>query len=105
MRSRLMAADAGIVLVAALWLVLTTHRLSQNGFANIYYSAGVKSMLHSLHDFFYVSFDQGGLVSVDKPPLGLWLQVRQREAVRLQTAQPAAAGGDLRAGRGARACT
>ncbi len=73
--SRLLPTDAGIVLVAALWLVLTTHRLAQNGFANIYYSAGVKSMLHSLHNLLYMSFDQGGLVSVDKPPLGLWLQV------------------------------
>ncbi|HTY97100.1 MAG TPA: glycosyltransferase family 39 protein [Solirubrobacteraceae bacterium] len=73
--SRLHPADGGIVLVAVLWLVLTTHRLAQNGFANIFYSAGVKSMLHSLHNFFYVSFDQGGLVTVDKPPLALWLQV------------------------------
>ena len=32
-------------------------------------------MLHSLHNLLYVSFDQGGLISVDKPPLGLWLQV------------------------------
>jgi len=73
--SRLQPADAGMLVVAALWLVLTTHRLEQNGFANIYYSAGVKSMLHSLHNLLYMSFDQGGLVSVDKPPLGLWLQV------------------------------
>ncbi len=73
--SRLQPADAGIVLVALLWLVLTTHRLAQNGFANVFYSAGVKSMLHSLHNFLFVSFDQGGLVSVDKPPLALWLQV------------------------------
>ncbi len=73
--SRLQPADGGIVLVAVLWLVLTTHRLAQNGFANIFYSAGVKSMLHSLHNFLFVSFDQGGLVSVDKPPLALWLQV------------------------------
>ena len=70
-----MPADGGIVLVAVGWLVLTTHRLAQNGFANIFYSAGVKSMLHSLHNFLFVSFDQGGLVSVDKPPLALWLQV------------------------------
>ncbi|HUH81021.1 MAG TPA: glycosyltransferase family 39 protein [Solirubrobacteraceae bacterium] len=73
--SRLKPADAGILLVAALWMVLTTHRLAQNGFANIYYSAGVRSMLHSLHNLFYLSYDQGGLISVDKPPLGLWLQV------------------------------
>ena len=54
--------------------VLNLHRLSQNGYANIFYSAGDKSMLRSLHNFFFVSFDPGGLVSVDKPPLALWLQ-------------------------------
>jgi 4-amino-4-deoxy-L-arabinose transferase-like glycosyltransferase len=31
-------------------------------------------MLGSLHNFFFVSSDPGGLVSVDKPPVGLWLQ-------------------------------
>ncbi|HWX75012.1 MAG TPA: glycosyltransferase family 39 protein, partial [Solirubrobacteraceae bacterium] len=60
--------------VLALSAVLNVHRLSQNGYANIFYSAGVKSMLHSLHNFAFVSFDPGGLVMVDKPPLGLWLQ-------------------------------
>ena len=50
------------------------HRLSQNGYGNIFYSAGVKSMLRSWHNFFFVSFDPGGLITVDKPPLALWLQ-------------------------------
>ena len=49
-------------------------RLSQNGFANSYYSAAVKSMLLSWHNFFFVSADPNGLITVDKPPLGLWLQ-------------------------------
>jgi 4-amino-4-deoxy-L-arabinose transferase-like glycosyltransferase len=31
-------------------------------------------MLQSWHNFFFVSFDPGGLVSVDKPPLALWVQ-------------------------------
>ena len=31
-------------------------------------------MLQSWHNFFFVSFDPGGLVSVDKPPLALWLE-------------------------------
>jgi len=31
-------------------------------------------MLTSWHNFFYVSYDMGGFISVDKPPLGLWLQ-------------------------------
>ena len=79
LRSRLrgripLARLLGLVVVVALSAVLNIHRLAQNGYANIFYSAGVKSMLHSLHNFLYVSFDPGGLVTVDKPPLGLWLQ-------------------------------
>jgi 4-amino-4-deoxy-L-arabinose transferase-like glycosyltransferase len=31
-------------------------------------------MLTSFHNFFFVSFDGGEFVSVDKPPLGLWIQ-------------------------------
>jgi 4-amino-4-deoxy-L-arabinose transferase-like glycosyltransferase len=49
-------------------------KLSQNGWSNIYYSAAVKSMLRSWHAFFFVTADPNGLISVDKPPLGLWLQ-------------------------------
>jgi 4-amino-4-deoxy-L-arabinose transferase-like glycosyltransferase len=60
--------------VLALSAVLNVHRLSQNGYGNIFYSAGVKSMLRSWHNFFFVSFDPGGLITVDKPPLALWLQ-------------------------------
>jgi 4-amino-4-deoxy-L-arabinose transferase-like glycosyltransferase len=63
-----------LVPVVALSAVLNTVRLSQNGYANIFYSAGVKSMLRSLHNFLFVSFDPGGLVTVDKPPLALWVQ-------------------------------
>jgi 4-amino-4-deoxy-L-arabinose transferase-like glycosyltransferase len=61
--------------VLALSAVLNTERLSQNGYANVFYSAGVKSMLGSLHNFLFNSFDPGGLVTVDKPPLSLWVQV------------------------------
>jgi 4-amino-4-deoxy-L-arabinose transferase-like glycosyltransferase len=64
------ALAGGLVLSA----VVNTHRLSQNGYGNIFYSAGDRSMLRSLHNFFFVSFDPGGLVTVDKPPLGLWVQ-------------------------------
>jgi 4-amino-4-deoxy-L-arabinose transferase-like glycosyltransferase len=60
--------------VLALSAVLNVNKLAQNGYANIFYSAGVKSMLHSWHNFVFVSFDPGGLVTVDKPPLGLWAQ-------------------------------
>lgn len=65
---------AALLAILALSTVLNVHRLSQNGFANTYYSAAIKSMLGSLHRFLYVSADPGGLITVDKPPLGLWLQ-------------------------------
>jgi 4-amino-4-deoxy-L-arabinose transferase-like glycosyltransferase len=65
------AALAGVLGVAAL---LNLYRLAQNGYANTYYSAAVRSMLASWHNFFFVSFDRGGLVSVDKPPLALWVE-------------------------------
>ena len=65
------AALAGVLVLSA---VLNTYQLSKNGYANVFYSAGLKSMLRSLHNFVFVSFDPGGLVSVDKPPLGLWAQ-------------------------------
>ena len=58
----------------AISAVLNTNKLAQNGYANIFYSAGVKSMLRSLHNFLFVSFDPGGLITVDKPPLALWVQ-------------------------------
>jgi 4-amino-4-deoxy-L-arabinose transferase-like glycosyltransferase len=65
-------ALAGIL---ALSLVLNTHKLAQNAWANTFYSAGVKSMLGSLHNFLFASFDPGGLVTIDKPPLGVWTQL------------------------------
>jgi 4-amino-4-deoxy-L-arabinose transferase-like glycosyltransferase len=71
-------ALAGVLGLAAL---LDLYRLDQNGYANTYYSAAVRSMLASWHNVFFVSFDPGGLVSVDKPPLALWLQAATAKAL------------------------
>jgi 4-amino-4-deoxy-L-arabinose transferase-like glycosyltransferase len=73
--SRSLLRHAGLPFVLAISAVLNTNRLSKNGYANIFYSAGDKSMLSSLHNFLFASFDPGGLVTVDKPPLALWVQV------------------------------
>jgi 4-amino-4-deoxy-L-arabinose transferase-like glycosyltransferase len=70
-------ALAGVLVIAAF---LNLWRLDQNGWANEYYSAAVRSMLHSWSNFFFVSFDPGGLVSVDKPPLSLWLSAASAKA-------------------------
>lgn len=64
----------GIVLVLVVSLLLHFVNLRQEGMANLYYAAGVKSMLMSWHNFFFVSFDPGGFITIDKPPLGFWLQ-------------------------------
>jgi 4-amino-4-deoxy-L-arabinose transferase-like glycosyltransferase len=55
-------------------IFMNFYQLGQNGFSNLYYAAGVRSMLDNLHNFFFVSFDPGGFVTIDKPPLGFWLQ-------------------------------
>jgi 4-amino-4-deoxy-L-arabinose transferase-like glycosyltransferase len=65
---------AALTPILALSAVLNTEKLSQNGFANVFYAAGVKSMVGSWHDFLFNSFDPGGLVTIDKPPLALWVQ-------------------------------
>src|SRR5258706_12688468 len=61
--------------VLALAAGLRLWRLDQNGFDNEYYAAAVRSMMGGWHAFFYNSFDPAGFVSVDKPPLALWIQV------------------------------
>ena len=65
----------GLVVVLAVAAALRLWRLSQNGFGNEYYTAGVRSMSLSWHNFLYNSFDPGGFISVDKPPVALWIQV------------------------------
>jgi 4-amino-4-deoxy-L-arabinose transferase-like glycosyltransferase len=42
--------------------------------ANAYYTAAVTSMLQNPHNFFFGSFDPGGFVTVDKPPVVFWIQ-------------------------------
>jgi 4-amino-4-deoxy-L-arabinose transferase-like glycosyltransferase len=63
-------------LIALLGLagVLNLWNLSINGWANTYYAAAVKSMSSSWHDFLFASLDKSGLMTVDKPPLALWVQ-------------------------------
>ncbi len=60
--------------VMSLAAVLNLWALSRNGWANEYYAAAVKSMSTSWHDFLFASLDHGGLMTVDKPPLALWVQ-------------------------------
>lgn len=42
---------------------------------NVFYDAAVRSMGTSWHDFFFGALEPSGTVSIDKPPVDLWLQV------------------------------
>ena len=68
-------ARLGLTAVLVLTATLRLWRLSQNGYGNDYYSAAVRSMTASWHNFLYAAFDPAGFVSVDKPPVALWVQV------------------------------
>ncbi len=59
------------------------YALNAEGYANTYYAAAIKSMLLSWHNFFFVAFDPGGFVSIDKPPPGLLDSGAQREDLRI----------------------
>src|SRR4029450_6877054 len=73
--SRRPAPRLGLFAVLVVAAALRLWRLSQNGFGNEYYSAGVRSMSQSWHNFAYNAFDPAGFISVDKPPVALWIQV------------------------------
>jgi 4-amino-4-deoxy-L-arabinose transferase-like glycosyltransferase len=70
----LLARRPELLALLVLAAALNLWALSRNGFANEYYSAAVRSMSASWHAFLYGSFDQGGVMTVDKPPLALWVQ-------------------------------
>jgi len=65
------AAVAAITLAAA---VLRLYHLGQV-LDDPFYDAAVKSMTLSWHNFFFGAFEPGASVSIDKPPVDLWLQV------------------------------
>jgi 4-amino-4-deoxy-L-arabinose transferase-like glycosyltransferase len=65
----------GLLTVLALAAALRVWRLGDHGLGTDYYAAAVRSMLASWHNLLYNAFDPAGFVSLDKPPVALWLQV------------------------------
>ncbi|MFN8516502.1 MAG: glycosyltransferase family 39 protein [Chloroflexia bacterium] len=61
--------------VLAVSAALNLIGLAAEGYANSYYAAAVRSMSSNWHAFFFNSFDSTGFVTVDKPPVGFWIQV------------------------------
>jgi 4-amino-4-deoxy-L-arabinose transferase-like glycosyltransferase len=63
-----------LTLILLLSLGLHLYNIQSIGDGNVYYTAAVKSMLQSWHNFFFVAAEPGGSVTVDKPPLGFWIE-------------------------------
>jgi 4-amino-4-deoxy-L-arabinose transferase-like glycosyltransferase len=88
--SRGLSRGAERALLAAILLAALAVRawgLEQNGWGAAYYSAAARSMAADAHSFLFAAFDRAGFISVDKPPLALWLQVA---SVKLLGYEPAA---------------
>lgn len=71
---KLRKQQLALTLVLMLSAVLNIWNLGIEGYGNLYYTAAIKSMLLSFKNFFYLSFDPAGYITVDKPPIGLWIQ-------------------------------
>jgi 4-amino-4-deoxy-L-arabinose transferase-like glycosyltransferase len=63
-----------LVAIVALAAVLEFWHINQLGTPNAFYAAAVLSMTQNLHAFFFNSLDSIGFVTIDKPPLGFWIQ-------------------------------
>jgi 4-amino-4-deoxy-L-arabinose transferase-like glycosyltransferase len=50
------------------------YRLDREGLGNLYYAVSVRSMLMNERNWFFAAFDPAAFVSLDKPPLGFWIQ-------------------------------
>ncbi|MGC7873142.1 glycosyltransferase family 39 protein [Desulfosporosinus sp. SYSU MS00001] len=66
--------DTILIGTALLAAFLNIYGIWKDQYANAYYTAAVTSMLQSFHNFFFASFDPGGFVTVDKPPVAFWIQ-------------------------------
>lgn len=69
------AEAMALLAIVTLALLLRLWGLEQNGWGAEYYTSAVRSMAVNWHNFFYAAFDPAGFISVDKPPVALWIQV------------------------------
>jgi 4-amino-4-deoxy-L-arabinose transferase-like glycosyltransferase len=62
-----------LLAIMAVAAFLYLHELTASGYSNSYYAAAVKSASVSWKAWFFGSLDPGSFITVDKPPLSLWL--------------------------------
>jgi len=66
--------DIVLIFTTLLAAFLNIYGIWKDLYANAYYTAAVTSMLQSWHNFFFVSLDPAGFITVDKPPVTFWIQ-------------------------------
>jgi 4-amino-4-deoxy-L-arabinose transferase-like glycosyltransferase len=96
-RSRERFGWAGIALITLLAGALRLYDIG-GALADPFYDSAVKSMGLSWHNFFFGALEPGGSVSIDKPPVDLWLQVASTKLIGFSTTAlmlPEALGGTL----------
>src|SRR5439155_11519026 len=62
-----------LLAVLALAATLCLWNLTLSGYANTYYAAAAKAGSVSLKAWFFGALDPGSFITVDKPPLSIWL--------------------------------
>jgi len=67
-------AEIALCAILCLSAFLNLWNIWNGGFSNAYYAAAVKSTLTNPVAGFFNSLDPAGFITVDKPPVGLWVQ-------------------------------
>jgi 4-amino-4-deoxy-L-arabinose transferase-like glycosyltransferase len=67
-------AEIALCAILCLSAFLNLWNIGTGGFSNAYYAAAVKSTLVNPVAGFFNSLDPAGFITVDKPPVGLWVQ-------------------------------
>ncbi len=55
--------------------------LGRAGLGNLFYASAVRSMGESWHNLLFAAYDPAGTLTIDKPPLALWVQVAFTKAL------------------------
>ncbi len=71
--SRIRRPPLALTAVLVLAAVLVGWGLTRSGYSNTYYAAAVKSASESWKALFFGAIDPGSFITVDKPPLSIWL--------------------------------
>jgi 4-amino-4-deoxy-L-arabinose transferase-like glycosyltransferase len=73
-RTRALAREhAGLMAVLALAAVLCLWNLTVSDYSNEYYAAAARAASESWTAWFFGSLDPGSFITVDKPPLAIWV--------------------------------